>query len=100
MANLSFVNLTDRYGLLTFGAVGLWVLVTSLLLRTSLPMWLVGCGVLVAAVFLTVAVFEGTWTSVVAAVGALTVAPVFFGGLAILVRRWPQPAATVGDDHD
>lgn len=99
IANLSFVNLTDRYGLLTFGAVGLWLLVTSLLLLpASAPTWLVGCGVLAAAVFLTVAVFEGTWTSVLAAVGALTVAPLFFGGLAILIGRWPQPAATVGAD--
>lgn len=99
IANLSFVNLTDRYGLLTFGAVGLWLLATSLLLLpASAPTWLMACGVLASAVFLTVAVFEGTWTSVLAAVGALTVAPLFFGGLAILARRWPHPRASVAAD--
>lgn len=88
-ANLSFVNLMDRYGLLTFGAVGLWLLVTSTVLLPRLaPTWLTAAGVLAAGVFLTVATFEGRWTSVVAGIGALTVAPVFFGGLAILVRRW------------
>ncbi len=102
ISNLSFVNVTDRYGLLTFGAVGLWLLVTSLACLPLLtPTWLKGCGVLVAAVFLTVAVFEGSWTSVLASVGALTLAPIFFGGLAVLVRGWPEPpgATVVVDDH-
>ncbi len=91
LTNLSIVNLTDRYGLLTFGAVGLWLLATSLLcLPAPAPTWLATCGALAAGVFLVVAVFEGSWTSVVAAVGALTVAPLFFGGLALLVRRWSE----------
>lgn len=101
-SNLSFVNLTDRYGLLTFGAVGLWLLVTSLVcLPPPTPTWLAGCGVLAAAVFLTVALFEGSWTSVLAGVGALTLAPIFFGGLAVLARRWTEPlgATTVLNDH-
>ena len=89
VSNLSFINLTDRYGLLTFGAVGLWLLVTSLAcLPRSAPSWLTISGILAATIFLTVAVFEGSWTSGLAAIGALTVAPVFFGGLAVLVRRW------------
>ena len=37
--------------------------------------------------FLVVAVFEGSWTSVVAGIGALTLAPLFFGGLAVLVNN-------------
>jgi hypothetical protein len=97
----SFVNLTDRYGLLTFGAVGLGLLMTSLAcLPAPTPIWLAGCGVLAAGVFLTVAVFEGTWTSVLAGVGALTLAPTFFGGLAVLARRWLEPpsATTVYND--
>jgi hypothetical protein len=95
ISNLSFVNLTDRYGLLTFGAVGLWLLATSsLCLPRPAAGWLIGSGVLAAGVFLTVAVFEGVWTSVLAGIGALTVAPVFFGGLAVQVRRW---SASVGD---
>lgn len=85
ISNLSFVNLTDRYGLLTFGAVGLWLLVTSsVCLPRSAPGWLRGSG------FLAAAVFEGPWTSVLAGIGALTLAPVFFGGLAVQVRGWPH----------
>lgn len=102
IANLSFVNLTDRYGLLAFGAVGLWLLVVSLgCLPDRAPTWLRAAGVLAAAVFLVVAVFEGSWTSVVAGIGAITLAPAFFGGLAVLTRRWSEPsAATVVADGD
>jgi hypothetical protein len=83
LTNLSFVNLNDRYDLLTFGAVGLWLLVTSLVcLPKRSPTWLTVAGVLTAAVFLTVAAFEGTWTSVLAGIGAVTIAAAFFGGLA------------------
>jgi hypothetical protein len=90
ITNLSFVNLTDRYDLLTFGAIGLWLLVTSLAcLPRQAPAWLTLAGVLTAAVFLTVAAFEGTWTSVFAGFGALTIAPAFFGGLAAWVKRGP-----------
>ena len=89
ISNLSFVNLTDRYGLLTFGAVGLWLLVVSLgCLPGSAPTWLRAAGALTAAVCLVVAAFEGSWTSVVACIGTLTLAPLFFGGLAALTRRW------------
>lgn len=91
ISNLSFVNLTDRYGLLTFGAVGLWLLVVSLrCLPAGAPAWLRAAGVLASGVYLVAAGFEGAWTSAVAGVGALTVAPAFFGGLAVLARRWPQ----------
>lgn len=92
-ANLSFVNLVDRYGLLAFGSVGLWLLVTAMAcLPAPAPVWLRSTGALAAAVFLAVAVFEGSWTSLLAGIGALTLAPVFFGGLALQVRRWPEPA--------
>ncbi|MGA8046412.1 MAG: DUF4386 family protein [Dermatophilaceae bacterium] len=91
ISNLSIVNLTDRYDLLTFGALGLWLLVTSLAcLPQAAPRWLTAGGVLAAIIFLTVAAFEEAWTSVVAGVGAITVAPVFFGGLAVLAPRWSQ----------
>lgn len=91
ITNLSFVNLSDRYDLLTFGAVGLWLLVTSLVcLSKQAPAWLTVAGVLTAAVFLTVAAFEGTWTSVLAGIGAFTIAPAFFGGLAAWVQRAEQ----------
>ncbi len=96
LSNLSFVNLTDRYGVLTFGAVGLWLLVVSLgCLPGCAPTWLRVAGVLAAAVFLVVAVFEGSWTSVVAATGALTLGPIFFGGLAVVMHRSSEPPATV-----
>lgn len=98
LTNLSFVNLTDRYGLLTFGAIGIWLLVTSLVcLPRSAPSWLKASGVLAAAIFLTVAVFEGSWTTVLAGIGALTVAPVFFGGLAVLVQRWGSIEGVLAD---
>ena len=97
ISNLSFVNLTDRYGLVTFGAVGLWLLAVSLgCLPDRAPNWLRAAGVLTAAVFLFVAVFEGLWTSVVAGIGALTLAPLFLGGLAVLRRRWSEPSAADG----
>lgn len=36
--NLSFINLVDRAGIVTFGALALWLLVTAiLLLPTSVP---------------------------------------------------------------
>lgn len=83
ITNLSFVNLTDRYGLLTFGAVGLWLLVTSLAcLPNAVPSWLKVTGGLVGCVFITLAAFEASWTSVLASMAALTLAPAFFGGLA------------------
>lgn len=75
------------------GSVGLWLLVTAMAcLPAPAPVWLRSTGALAAAVFLTVAVFEGSWTSLLAGIGALTLAPVFFGGLALQVRRWPEPA--------
>lgn len=99
--NLSILNLSDRFGLVTFGAVGLWLLAMSLLaLPRSAPTWLIGSGVLAACVFLTAAVFEGEWTSVVAGIGALTVGPVFFGGLAVSVRGWTATAERAGPVRD
>ncbi|MFK5633741.1 MULTISPECIES: DUF4386 family protein [unclassified Ornithinimicrobium] len=92
-ANLSLVNLVDRYEILTYGAVGLWLLATALgSLPTTAPRWLTVTGVLAACVFLTVAVSEASWATTVASVGALTLAPVFLGGLALHLRRRPGPA--------
>jgi hypothetical protein len=84
--------LLDPHGWLTFGAVGLWMLIVSVLaLRArSLPPTLAGLGVLAAALYgcvvagLTMEI-EGL-LALAAGLGGVLVAPVWFGCMALRLR--------------